>query len=60
MAAPRRIRKEEPLIGEYTSYENVATGDAIYYTRLSYRIERDWVLNEKGTPENMGVKDYTF
>jgi hypothetical protein len=39
--------------GGYTSYENIAIGEAKYHTKLSYRIEKDWIFNEKGTPEKI-------
>jgi len=42
--------------GEYTSYENIAIGEAICHTRLSYRIEKDWVFNDKGILEKINER----
>jgi hypothetical protein len=45
--------KEWMFDGGYTSYENIAIGEAKYHTKLSYQIEKDWIFNEKGTPEDI-------
>ena len=34
--------------GGYTSYENIAIAEIKYGVELSYRIEKDWVINPKG------------